>query len=80
MRSPLYIYPLYFHATRVNWLVLRDIGGTLRKNIFDQNDFPFSFSMKLRKHINNKRLEKISQMGVDRVIDIQVRWQSLYLL
>ena len=80
MRSPLYIYPLYFHATRVNWLVLRDIGGSLRKNIFDQNDFPFSFSMKLRKHINNKRLEKISQMGVDRVIDIQVRWQSLYLL
>ena len=30
------------------------------------------FSMKLRKHINNKRLEKISQMGVDRVIDLQV--------
>ena len=26
--------------------------------------------MKLRKHINNKRLEKIEQMGVDRVVGI----------
>ena len=24
--------------------------------------------MKLRKHINNKRVEKIEQMGVDRVL------------
>ena len=27
--------------------------------------------MKLRKHINNKRLVHIKQMGVDRVIDLQ---------
>ena len=27
--------------------------------------------MKLRKHINNKRLEYIKQCGVDRVLDLQ---------
>ena len=32
----------------------------------------FRFSMKLRKHINNKRLEKIQQMGVDRVVGNQL--------
>merc|ERR1719354_228961 len=36
-----------------------------------KNPAPSGFSMKLRKHINNKRLEKIQQMGVDRVVDMQ---------
>ena len=26
--------------------------------------------MKLRKHINNKRLESVAQLGVDRVVDL----------
>jgi len=34
-------------------------------------DFPSSFSSKLRKHINNKRIESIKQLNLDRVIDIQ---------
>ncbi len=34
-------------------------------------DFPSSFCSKLRKHINNKRLESIVQVNLDRVIDIQ---------
>lgn len=34
-------------------------------------DFPSSFSSKLRKHINNKRLESFTQINLDRVIDIQ---------
>jgi predicted ribosome quality control (RQC) complex YloA/Tae2 family protein len=33
--------------------------------------------MKLRKHINNKRLESIGQLGVDRVINIQVVLDSV---
>lgn len=32
---------------------------------------PSGFTMKLRKHLKNKRLEKISQLGVDRVVDLQ---------
>lgn len=27
--------------------------------------------MKLRKHLSNKRIENISQVGVDRVVDFQ---------
>lgn len=27
--------------------------------------------MKLRKHLNNKRLEKITQVGADRIVDLQ---------
>jgi len=34
-------------------------------------DFPSSFSLKLRKHLNNKRLEMIRQVNIDRVIDLQ---------
>jgi len=36
-----------------------------------KNDAPSGFTMKLRKHINNKRLEKLAMIGNDRVIDLQ---------
>ena len=36
-----------------------------------KNDAPSGFTMKLRKHLNNKRLEKISMVGTDRVVDLQ---------
>jgi predicted ribosome quality control (RQC) complex YloA/Tae2 family protein len=32
---------------------------------------PSGFSMKLRKHLKSKRFEKITQLGDDRIIDIQ---------
>lgn len=31
----------------------------------------FFFFEQLRKHLNNKRLEKLTQLGVDRVVDFQ---------
>jgi predicted ribosome quality control (RQC) complex YloA/Tae2 family protein len=40
-------------------------------NFSSIKDFPSSFSSKLRKHINNKRIESIKQLNLDRVIDIQ---------
>ncbi|XP_034664427.1 nuclear export mediator factor NEMF homolog [Drosophila subobscura] len=45
-----------FHTTRFEW---------------PKNAAPSGFSMKLRKHLKNKRLEKISQLGVDRIVDFQ---------
>lgn len=36
-----------------------------------KNMAPSGFSMKLRKHLKNKRLESLTQIGVDRVIDLQ---------
>ncbi|XP_037084883.1 nuclear export mediator factor Nemf-like [Pollicipes pollicipes] len=44
------------HATEYEW---------------PKNPAPSGFSMKLRKHIRNKRLESIRQLGVDRVVDLQ---------
>lgn len=32
---------------------------------------PSGFSMKLRKHLRNKRLEEVRQLGVDRVLDLK---------
>ncbi|XP_017143812.1 nuclear export mediator factor NEMF homolog [Drosophila miranda] len=45
-----------FHTTKFEW---------------PKNVAPSGFSMKLRKHLKNKRLEKISQLGVDRIVDFQ---------
>ena len=45
-----------FHTTQYKW---------------PKNPTPTGFTMKLRKHLKNKRLEHIKQLGVDRIIDIQ---------
>ncbi|RWS28335.1 nuclear export mediator factor NEMF-like protein [Leptotrombidium deliense] len=44
------------HLTEYNWT---------------KNSTPSGFTMKLRKHLKNKRLESIRQLGVDRVLDLQ---------
>uniref|UniRef100_A0A2C9K1Q6 NFACT RNA-binding domain-containing protein n=1 Tax=Biomphalaria glabrata TaxID=6526 RepID=A0A2C9K1Q6_BIOGL len=36
-----------------------------------KNPAPSGFSMKLRKHLKNRRLESISQLGTDRIVDLQ---------
>ena len=36
----------------------------------DKNKVPGGFCMKLRKHIRTKRLVKIAQLGVDRIVDL----------
>lgn len=45
-----------FHTTNFEW---------------PKNVAPSGFTMKLRKHLKNKRLEKMTQLGVDRIIDLQ---------
>ncbi|XP_050663996.1 ribosome quality control complex subunit NEMF homolog isoform X1 [Leptidea sinapis] len=45
-----------FHTTQFEW---------------PKNVAPSGFTMKLRKHLKNKRLEHISQIGIDRVVDMQ---------
>ena len=36
-----------------------------------KNTSPSGFSMKLRKHVRNRRLESLRQLGVDRIVDMQ---------
>uniref|UniRef100_A0A1A9W2Q3 NFACT RNA-binding domain-containing protein n=1 Tax=Glossina brevipalpis TaxID=37001 RepID=A0A1A9W2Q3_9MUSC len=45
-----------FHTTAFEW---------------PKNVAPSGFSMKLRKHLKNKRLEKLQQLGADRIVDFQ---------
>src|ERR1035437_3425258 len=37
----------------------------------NKKDVPSGFSMKLRKHLRTKKLENVSQLGIDRVVDLQ---------
>lgn len=45
-----------FHTTSFEW---------------PKNPSPSGFTMKLRKHLKNKRLESLKQLGTDRIIDFQ---------
>ncbi|XP_052865217.1 ribosome quality control complex subunit NEMF homolog isoform X2 [Anopheles cruzii] len=47
---------LRFHTTSFEW---------------PKNMAPSGFTMKLRKHLKNKRLESFQQLGVDRIVDLQ---------
>ena len=38
--------------------------------IKNQKDLPSGFTMKLRKHLRTKKLENITQLGIDRVVDL----------
>ncbi|XP_047512357.1 ribosome quality control complex subunit NEMF homolog [Pieris napi] len=45
-----------FHSTQFEW---------------PKNVAPSGFTMKLRKHLKNKRLEHLTQLGIDRIVDLQ---------
>jgi predicted ribosome quality control (RQC) complex YloA/Tae2 family protein len=60
------------HESLKKYLLIESSSKFYMLNNFSAvNDFPSSFSSKLRKHINNKRIESIKQLNLDRVIDIQ---------
>lgn len=58
--------------TNKNVLLLEN-GFRIHLTEFDwpKEIHPNGFTMKIRKHIKNKRIEYIRQLGLDRVIDIQ---------
>jgi len=66
-------YLIKLHQPEKKAVLLIESGTRLHTTEFEwpKNPAPSGFSMKLRKHINNKRLEYIKQCGIDRVIDIQ---------
>ncbi|KAK6051558.1 hypothetical protein COOONC_10938 [Cooperia oncophora] len=55
-------------------LVLFESGIRIHRGFHDYQKaaFPSSFSQKLRKHLNNHRLSKVSQLGLDRIVDLQI--------
>ncbi|KAH9422128.1 hypothetical protein DERP_002422 [Dermatophagoides pteronyssinus] len=54
-------------------MLILESGIRLHLTEYDwpKNPSPSGFTMKLRKHIRNKRLEQIKQIGNDRVVDLQ---------
>ncbi|KAF8767801.1 Nuclear export mediator factor Nemf like protein [Argiope bruennichi] len=54
-------------------VILLESGMRIHTTEFEwpKNPSPSGFSMKLRKHIKNKRLENIRQLGNDRIVDLQ---------
>lgn len=48
-------------------------GNRIHTTAFEwpKNVSPSGFTMKMRKHLKNKRLERISQLGIDRILDLQ---------
>uniref|UniRef100_A0A7E4VFA8 NFACT-R_1 domain-containing protein n=1 Tax=Panagrellus redivivus TaxID=6233 RepID=A0A7E4VFA8_PANRE len=54
-------------------IILFESGARIHRTTHDwpKSQLPSSFSMKFRKHINQKRLIAIRQLGVDRIVDMQ---------
>lgn len=54
-------------------VLLLESGNRFHTTAFEwpKNVAPSGFTMKLRKHLKNKRLEKMEQLGIDRIVDFQ---------
>ncbi|XP_034485739.1 nuclear export mediator factor NEMF homolog [Drosophila innubila] len=68
-----YLFRLHGGASSEKVTLLLESGTRFHTTGFEwpKNVAPSGFSMKLRKHLKNKRLEQISQLGGDRIIDFQ---------
>lgn len=54
-------------------VLLLESGNRFHSTGFEwpKNVAPSGFSMKMRKHLKNKRLESLKQLGCDRIVDLQ---------
>ncbi|XP_043526724.1 nuclear export mediator factor NEMF homolog isoform X2 [Frieseomelitta varia] len=66
-------YLIRFQRGEEKCVLLLESGNRIHTTAFEwpKNVTPSGFSMKMRKHLKNKRLESLSQIGVDRMIDLQ---------
>lgn len=54
-------------------VLLFESGTRIHTTNFEwpKSNSPSGFTMKLRKHLKNKRLEGVRQLGIDRIIDLE---------
>ncbi|KAG8228129.1 hypothetical protein J437_LFUL000131, partial [Ladona fulva] len=66
-------YLFKFNKPNEKAVLLMESGSRIHTTSFEwpKNVAPSGFSMKMRKHLRNKRLESIKQLGIDRVVDLQ---------
>ncbi|XP_035229231.1 nuclear export mediator factor Nemf-like [Stegodyphus dumicola] len=66
-----YLFRLNRYEEKVVLLIESGVRIHTTEFQWPKNPSPSGFSMKMRKHLKNKRLEKITQLGLDRVVDLQ---------
>ncbi|XP_012286899.1 nuclear export mediator factor NEMF homolog [Orussus abietinus] len=66
-------YLIRLQRSEEKCILLLESGNRIHTTAFDwpKNVAPSGFSMKMRKHLKNKRLESLTQVGVDRILDLQ---------
>ncbi|KAG6441996.1 nuclear export mediator factor NEMF homolog [Manduca sexta] len=66
-------YVIRLQRSEEKKVLLLDSGHRFHTTLFEwpKGMAPSGFTMKLRKHLKNKRLEKLQQIGVDRIVDFQ---------
>ncbi|XP_057671845.1 ribosome quality control complex subunit NEMF homolog [Diorhabda carinulata] len=66
-------YLIRLQRSEEKQILLLESGNRCHITNFEwpKNIAPCGFSMKMRKHLKNKRLESLSQLGTDRIIDLQ---------
>lgn len=66
-------YVIRLQRSEEKSVLLLESGNRFHTTHFEwpKNVAPSGFTMKLRKHLKNKRLEKLSQLGIDRIVDLQ---------
>lgn len=66
-------YLIKFQDKDIKVTLLMESGIRFHTTIFEwpKNPSPSGFTMKLRKHLKNKRLESLRQLGTDRILDFQ---------
>lgn len=66
-------YLIKFQDKDIKVTLLMESGIRFHTTSFEwpKNPSPSGFTMKLRKHLKNKRLEHLQQLGSDRILDFQ---------
>ncbi|XP_017776836.1 PREDICTED: nuclear export mediator factor NEMF homolog [Nicrophorus vespilloides] len=66
-------YLIRLQKTEAKFVLLLESGNRFHTTNYEwpKNMAPSGFSMKLRKHLKNKRLESLKQLGCDRIVDLQ---------
>uniref|UniRef100_A0A1L8DH75 Putative rna-binding protein n=1 Tax=Nyssomyia neivai TaxID=330878 RepID=A0A1L8DH75_9DIPT len=66
-------YLVRLQRTEEKVVLLLESGNRLHTTAFEwpKNVAPSGFTMKLRKHLKNKRLESLAQVGNDRIVNLQ---------
>ncbi|CAD5234023.1 unnamed protein product [Bursaphelenchus xylophilus] len=66
-------YLMKLHKPSDKAFILFECGARIHRTYHDwpKSQVPSGFSMKFRKHINQKRLTGVNQVGADRIVDMQ---------